>query len=404
MPQETVTLEGHIIDSLVLSKVLDLIIAHEGHYEIEEMRMGRTVADVSHARIRVSAPSRAKLEVILGEIKKHGAVVEGEDAALAPARKDGVFPEDFYSTTNLPTFIRLDGRWVAVQSIEMDCGIVVEKTKRTARAHCLPLHRIRRGDLLVVGHEGVKVTPRERKPPGEIFSFMGAGTSGERPKAFIIQALARDIREVKAKGKKVLFVGGPAIVHTGAVRHLEEIIRGGWIDILFAGNALATHDIEFALYGTSLGVYVEKGIPAREGHRNHLRAINTIRRLGSIRQAVRAGVLKSGVMHACVQNRVDFVLAGSIRDDGPLPEVITDVTVAQDEMRERIPQVELAIMVATTLHSVATGNLLPAAVRTVCVDSDPDTVTKLVDRGSHQTYGLVTDCEFFLKTLAEALR
>jgi lysine-ketoglutarate reductase/saccharopine dehydrogenase-like protein (TIGR00300 family) len=265
------------------------------------------------------------------------------------------------------------------------------------------MHQIRVGDRVVVGDTGVIVAPMERDDPSDAFFFMGSDVSTERPKELVVAAVAAAIRKAHAESKRVLFVGGPAILHTGAGRHLEMIIRCGWIDVLFAGNALATHDIERALYGTSLGVDTSTGCAIAHGHEHHLRAINTIRMAGGIRQAVNAGIINSGIMHAAIVRDIEVVLAGSIRDDGPLPDVITDAVVAQDAMRKGVRDVAVAIMVATTLHSVATGNLLPAHVRTVCVDSDPDTVIKLMDRGTHQAFGLVTDCEYFLKELAAQL-
>ena len=402
MPAETVYLDGHIVDSLTLSKVLDLILTHGGAYEIVRFDIGTTQTDPSHAEIVVRADTDAALESILHIIGQHGATRPTQDAQLEPAPADGVFPGGFYSTTNLDSFVRSDGRWVPVENIEMDCGIVVEKDGG-AHARCLPLHRIRKGDAVVVGDTGVRVSPMPRREPGSAFSFMGSEVSTERPKELVVAAVAQSMQDARRTGKKVLFVGGPAIVHTGAAPNLEAIVNAGWIDVLFAGNALATHDIERAIYGTSLGVDLKTGFAETHGHEHHLRAINTIRAAGGIRQAVEMGILKQGIMHACVTRGVDFMLAGSIRDDGPLPEVITDSVEAQDAMRELVRGVGVAIMVATTLHSVATGNLLPASVQTICVDSDADTVIKLNDRGTHQAFGLVTDCEFFIKELASRL-
>lgn len=402
MVAETVHLEGHIVDSLTLSKVLDLILSHGGSYQITDFRMGSTRSDPSRAEIVVSADDHAVLESILHQIGQHGAARPAGEIAWEPAPVDGVFPQGFYSTTNLETSVRWQDRWVHVDRTEMDCGIrLIEE--EPLQAVCVPVHRVKQGDKIVIGDRGVKVTPLPRRDPGSTFSFMGSDVSTERPKELVVAAVAQGIREARRSGHKVLIVGGPAIVHTGAGRHLEAIINAGWIDLLFAGNALATHDIEKALFGTSLGVELATGVAAAHGHEHHLRAINTIRSIGSIRKAVDTGILNSGVMHACITHNVDFVLAGSIRDDGPLPDVITDAVVAQDAMRERVQGVGIAIMVATTLHSVATGNLLPASVNTICVDSDADTVIKLMDRGSHQAYGLVTDCEFFLKELAAQL-
>jgi lysine-ketoglutarate reductase/saccharopine dehydrogenase-like protein (TIGR00300 family) len=403
MIAETVQLSGHIIDSLTLSKVLDLILLHGGTYEITRFQIGSTRTDTSSAEIVVRAEDATTLDTILHEIGQHGATRPAEEVQWAKAPADGVFPEQFYSTTNLESFVRLEGRWVPVQDIEMDCGILLHQTADGTVAQCVPLHRVRKDDQIVTGDRGIKVNPLPRKDPTSPFSFMGSEVSSERPKELIVAAVAQGMQDSRAAGKKVLVVGGPAIIHTGAGRHLEAIIQAGWVDVLFAGNALATHDIERALYGTSLGVELDTGVPASHGHEHHLRAINTIRAVGSIRAAVEQGILRSGIMHACVTRGVDFLLAGSIRDDGPLPDVITDSVRAQDAMREHVRGVGTAIMVASTLHSVATGNLLPASVLTICVDSDADTVIKLMDRGSAQAYGLVTDCEFFLKELAARL-
>lgn len=403
MVTETVHLDGHIIDSLTLSKVLDIILLMGGTYEITEFRIGTTRTSPSHAKIAVFAETTAQLEQILHEIGQHGATRPTQEVELVPAPADGVFPEGFYSTTNLETSIRVEKSWIPVENIEMDCGIVVYETEHGLRASCVPLHRVKKGQMIVVGDRGVRVSPVPRREPGDIFSFMGSDISTERPKERVVAALCQAMQEARKTGKKILFVGGPAIIHTGAGPQLEAIIAAGWIDVLFAGNALATHDIENALFGTSLGVDLRTGNATSKGHEHHLRAINAIRAVGGIRQAVETGLLKSGIMYACVKHNVDFVLAGSIRDDGPLPDVITDVVEAQDAMRDRVRNVGIAIMVATTLHSVATGNLLPASVTTICVDSDADTVIKLMDRGTHQAYGLVTDCEFFLKELAAQL-
>ncbi len=403
MPSETIHLDGHIIDSLTLSKVLDLILRDGGQYRIERCDIGATRTDISHAVITVSAPDAPTLERLLHAAQQHGATRASAEARTEPAPADGVFPEGFYATTNLETAVRYAGRWLPVENIEMDCGLVIEGQGEAQRARCVPLHRVKKGDTVVVGDTGVRVTPPERRDPTDSFGFMGGEVSTERPKELVVAAVAQAMRDAHAAGQKVLFVGGPAILHTGAGHYLEAILRAGWIDVLFAGNALAAHDIERSLFGTSLGVELNTGATIMHGHEHHLRAINRIRAAGGIRQAVAQGILKSGIMHACVTRPVDFVLAGSIRDDGPLPDVITDSMQSQDAMRERVRGVSVALMVATTLHSVATGNLLPASVRTVCVDSDADTVIKLLDRGTLQAFGLVTDCEFFLKELAARL-
>jgi lysine-ketoglutarate reductase/saccharopine dehydrogenase-like protein (TIGR00300 family) len=403
MLTETVHLDGHIIDSGTLSKVLDLILLHGADYEITTFQIGTTREAPSHAEIVVRAGSGAVLHQVLQEIGQHGANPVAHDAEWVLAPADGVFPSDFYSTTNLESYVRHQGQWLPVEQIEMDCGVTLVDGPDGLHAVTMPVHRIRKGDRVLVHEAAVKVVVAPRKDPVSVFGFMSSEVSAERPKELTVAAVAEGMIENKRQGRKILFVGGPAIIHTGAGRYLEALIANGWIDVLFAGNALATHDIEAALLGTSLGVKLATGVPMATGHNHHLRAINAIRAAGGIRAAVDQGVLTSGVMHACVTHGVDFVLAGSIRDDGPLPDVISNVVTAQDEMRKRIPGIGLAIMVATTLHSVATGNLLPAAVRIICVDNNTDTITKLMDRGTRQAFGLVTDCQFFLKELAGRL-
>jgi lysine-ketoglutarate reductase/saccharopine dehydrogenase-like protein (TIGR00300 family) len=395
---EVVELRGHIIDSLTLPKVLDEILALKGSFEIEEMSVGSRREDTSYARIRVEAPESRTLASILSTIKVQGAeLVDEKDVQLTAADTDGVFPDGFYVTTNLPTFVRLDGRWVGVERPRMDCAIVV---RNGARAETIRFGQVRKGDQIVVGDSGVKVQPLDRPIEGRgVFEFMASSVSAEKPKAALIATIAEAIKSTKRDGGKVLLVAGPALVHTGAAPHVVRLIDGGYIDLLFAGNALAAHDIESALMGTSLGVNIEEGTPSKEGHENHIRAINAVRRVGGIKQAVDQGLVNSGIMFACVKNGVDYVLAGSIRDDGPIPDVITDVIKAQEAMAERVGDVGLALMVATGLHSIAVGNMLPASTRTVVVDIEASLVTKLADRGTHQAVGLVSDVEPFFNEL-----
>jgi lysine-ketoglutarate reductase/saccharopine dehydrogenase-like protein (TIGR00300 family) len=321
------------------------------------------------------------------------------DATTIEADVDGVFPEGFYATTNFETDVRVDGAWVRVEGIEMDVGVRVEGASATA----LPMHRVRKGDRIIVGESGIRVNEPPREPDGERFRFMASSVSSERLKARLISDVARAMKAARKDKKRILFVGGPAIVHGGTGRVLEKLVRDGWIDVLFAGNALAAHDIEAAMFGTSLGIDLEGGAGVPHGHQHHLRAINRVRRAGSIAEAVRQGLVGRGVMHACITKPIPFVLAGSIRDDGPLPDVITDVVAAVDAMRAQTHDVGVAIIVATTLHGVATGNLLRADVATFCVDASAETVIKLIDRGTHQAVGIVTDCAYFLSELERAL-
>lgn len=403
MASEIVRVSGHIIDSLILPKVLDEIMDSNGTFEILDIAIGKRKTDTSTARLRIDAASQPHLDQILKRLSRLGAApLAVKDVRLVRAPKPGVFPAAFYSTTNLPTEIRFGGRWRKVRGIEMDCGIVVRPT--SGEAQCTPIARVRKGKRVVCGSEGVRVTPLERARTPEVFQFMGSAVSSEKPKAQLIQRLAREMRALKRAGKKILVVAGPAVVHTGSGPYLERLIRHGLVDALFAGNGLATHDIESALYGTSLGVRLDRGTAAKDGHDHHMRAINTIRSLGGIRAAVRRRVLTRGIMHACVRRRVPFVLSGSIRDDGPLPEVITDTLKAQEAMRRHVKGVGMALMIASTLHAIATGNLLPATVKTVCVDINPSVVTKLSDRGTFQGIGIVSDAESFLRELTRALR
>jgi len=397
-PVERVELAGHIIDSLLLPKVLDFITAAGGHFRIEKISIGHDRSDPSYALIEVRAPTAERLQQILADIADHGATpLHTQDARLVAADIGGAFPEGFYSTTNQRTEVRLGGRWMEVQDQEMDCGVLIDAAASTAR--CRAMTDVKIGEQYVVGHAGVRVLPNEREMQPQGFEFMNSPVSTEKPKGVAIRQVATELLRAKQEGGKALLVGGPAIVHTGSVEHVSTLIRRGYIHRLFAGNALATHDIEHALFGTSLGVRLDSGDILEAGHEHHLRAINRIRRVGGIRRAVEKGELKSGIMYECVKNNVDFLLAGSIRDDGPLPEVITDVLVAQAQMRERIRDVTFCLMVATTLHSIAVGNLLPAWVKVVCVDINPSTVIKLADRGSFQTVGLVTDVEPFFRAL-----
>lgn len=400
---EYVEMSGHIIDSLLLPKVLDAILTRGATYEIQEFRIGKQQNDPSYVRLEVRANTPEVLEKVLAEIHQHGAVpVDAADCKAVPVDVPGAFPEGFYCTTNFRTQVRLHGEWVEVEDQEMDCGIAIDPEGGAAR--CVAMAAVKPGDRIVTGRGGIRVFPIDSaEKKHELFEFMTSAVSSEKPKAVSVREIAGAMRRTRAAGEKILAVLGPAVVHTGGSELVAKMVRDGFLNVLFAGNALATHDIEQAFYGTSLGVSLEKGLPTDEGHEHHLRTINTIRRFGGIKKAVDAGRLRSGIMYECVKHEVPFVLAGSIRDDGPLPEVVTDVLQAQDAMRRLIPGVGFCLMVATTLHSVAVGNLLPAWVKVACVDISPATVTKLMDRGSTQTVGIVSDAEPFLRSLVAEL-
>ncbi len=398
---EDVQITGHIVDSLMLPRVLDQIINAGGSFKLKNIVIGQTNQDESQAIIEVQATSDTKLKEILSQISGQGAVpVALEDIHTETAERDGVFPEGFYATTNQRTQIRIDGDWVDVEGQEMDCGILLDG----AQPRCIPMTDVRKGMSILVSHAGVRVFPQQRERSSHSFEFMNSSVSTEKPKGVAVHEIARQLFECRKSGARTAIVGGPAIVHTGSAKYLSWLIQNGYLSLLLAGNALAAHDIERSMYGTSLGVDLQRGNPVEAGHEHHLRAINRIRRAGGIPQAVADGTLQSGVMYDCVKHKVPFLLAGSIRDDGPLPDVVTDVLEAQSKMRHLVEDLQFCLMIATTLHSVAVGNLLPAWVKVVCVDINPSTVIKLNDRGSFQTVGLVTDVEPFMRTLIDELQ
>jgi lysine-ketoglutarate reductase/saccharopine dehydrogenase-like protein (TIGR00300 family) len=400
MEIETVELSGHIIDSLLLAKVLDLIIEAGADYRMAEVDIGRTNADASSVQLEITTVDKPTLDRLLENLQVHGVNrVQLVAARLVACEHDGVLPAGFYATTNLPTQVMTEQGLLTVENPEMDCALVV----RDGTARTVPMHRVHAGDLVAVGLDGIAVTTPSRPRGTNPFEFMASEVSSEKPQALLVARVAERLRAARAAGGKVLVVTGPAVIHTGAGPDLARLVRHGWVDVLFAGNGFATHDIESNVLGTSLGVSVNEGTPTEHGHANHLRAINEVRRAGSIAAAVASGWLSGGVMYECDRAGVPFVLAGSLRDDGPLPDVITDVVRAADEMRELIGGVTVALMFASTLHAIATGNILPAWVETYCVDINQAVVTKLADRGSHQALGIVTDVGLFVRELAEAL-
>jgi len=395
-------LEGHIIDSMMLPQLMDLVMDLGGAFDIQELRVGHRKTDTSLCRIEVTACDAATLDDIVRRARELGAHTATEEPVRTePVAAPGVYPEGFYSTSNLPTSVMLEGGWVPVERQEMDCAIAIDRA--AARAWCIPFYEAVPGLEVVVGHQGVRVTPLERSRQMEIFSFMASEVSAEKPKKLLIGKIADEMRTIRAESGRILVVAGPAVVHTGAGRYLSRLIELGYVQVLFAGNALAVHDVEAALFGTALGVNLESGLPIEHGHEHHMRAINRVRAAGSLRAMVETGQLTGGVMRSAIVHGVEIVLAGSVRDDGPLPDVITEMGEAQRRMREAVPGVRLALMLSTMLHSIATGNMLPANVRTVCVDINPAVVTKLADRGSWQSIGLVTDVESFLRELAQVI-
>lgn len=397
-----VEVRGHLIDSMILTRIFDVIMDLGGEFEVLEMHVGKKKKEPSYAKLQIQGKSQVHLDKILEQVYREGATATvGKNVELKAATKDMVMPIDFYSTTNNTTQILLSGKWVTVDNMMMDKCIVVKGNK----ASCVPIRDVRKGDMIVVGENGVKIIPPERPREGSnVFAFMGSSSSSERPTQHIAKKVAQDIFKTKKDGGKIILVGGPAIVHTGAADSVAELIRLGFIDGVLAGNALAVHDIEYATLGTSLGMNVHDGSLAVKGHRNHMDTINAVFRAGSISQMVKKGELKRGIMYECVRKGIPFILAGSIRDDGPLPDVLTDTAVAQKEYKKILKDAKMVIMVSTMLHSIATGNMLPAHVKVIVVDINQPTVTKLMDRGTWQALGIVTDVGAFLPLVSQEIR
>ncbi|WP_165251892.1 TIGR00300 family protein [Adlercreutzia sp. ZJ304] len=399
---EDIEAEGHLIDSNILSRMMSGIVELDGEYEVLSFQIGRGNENPSTMTMRVFGRDGSHLTEMLRMLHGLGVVpAHPGNVSVESAPADGVFPEGFYSTTNLETQVRIGGAWYPVWGTEMDLGICVDTEAH--RAWGVPISQVRKGDAIAVGQVGIRVMSQERLREKEEFEFMNSTASSEKPKGQIIRQAAALLREVRESNQAIIAVVGPAVVHTGAAEHLKRLVRAGYINVLFGGNAVATHDIESALYGTSLGIDMATGVSVPGGHEHHLRAINRIRACGGIRQAVEQGVLTDGLMHSLVETNTPYILAGSIRDDGPLPDVITDTMKAQEAMRPWCQKAGACLMMSTMLHSIATGNLLPASVTTVCVDINPAVVTKLSDRGSFQTIGIITDVGLFLKLLADEL-
>jgi lysine-ketoglutarate reductase/saccharopine dehydrogenase-like protein (TIGR00300 family) len=401
-----VELKGHIIDSGMMQAAFSIVMDMGGEFDVEEFDVGRQKDETSYARLRVSAEDEPTLRSIVHELHQNGAnPANPRDAELTAAPADQVVPEGFYSTTNHPTQIRHEGEWLEVANMEMDCAVVVEPTGTGGfRAYTKVLNAVDEGDLIVTGESGIRVKPPERPRDNEgAFGFMRGGVSSERPSETTIRQVAEAIEETKAEGGNVLVVAGPALIHTGAREDLARLVREGYVDGLSAGNGFAVHDLERDLFGTSLGVNTETADHARKGHKHHIYTISEIIRCGGIPAAVEQGLVNSGVMYQCIEEGVPYVLAGSIRDDGPLPDTITDAVEAQNAIREQAHDADMVLMLSTLLHSVAVGNCLPSTTRVVCVDINPATVTQLLDRGSAQAVGMVTDIGTFVPTLADQL-
>ena len=398
---EVVTAEGHLIDSQLLNVIFDKVIEQGGSFEVQQFDIGRTNDDVSRLKMKVTTSTQGSLQRLLEDLLPLGCQPGPErDAVMRPALADGCVPSDFYSTTNHRTLVRYQGDWIEAGQQRMDAVIVVTD----GAAECRKLRDIRSGEPVVCGADGIRIVPEFRQRDRLGFAFMTNEISSERRVEVAVARVAAMLDEVRRATGRIVFVAGPLIVHTGGGGYFSEIIRLGYVDALLAGNALAVHDIEQSLFGTSLGVDLESGLTVEGGHRNHMRAINTINTAGGIERAVAEGLLTSGIMYECVRHGVDYVLAGSIRDDGPLRDTLMDLVAAQDRYAELLTDVSMVVMLSSMLHSIGVGNMLPSWVRVVCVDINPAVVTKLADRGSAQTAGIVTDVGLFLEQLVRQLR
>jgi lysine-ketoglutarate reductase/saccharopine dehydrogenase-like protein (TIGR00300 family) len=398
--QEVVEAEGHLIDSHIMENIFDKVVEYSGRFEVEQFRIGRTNSEPSYLRLKVEAPDEQAMERLLQELLGLGcAAADTGDAALREVERDQCAPEDFYSTTNHRTFVRHGQKWIEAENQRMDAMVLV----REGRAVCRRLRDLRQGDRIVVGLRGIRVIPEPKERDRLAFAFMANGISSERQVETAVRQTAALVRHAIEQKQKVVVVAGPVVVHTGGVAGLAALIRNGCVQAVLSGNALGVHDIEAALFGTSLGVRLADGRQEEHGHRNHMRAINAIYRAGSVRQAVESGRLRSGILYECVRAGVPFVLAGSLRDDGPLPETITDMNAAQDAYAAELRGAGLVLCLGTMLHSIATGNMLPSWVKIVCVDINPAVATKVSDRGTGQAVGVVADVGLFLDLLAKAL-
>ncbi len=404
MEQEVVEAEGHLIDSHLMEQIFDTVVEYNSRFEVEQFRIGRTNGDNSYLRLKVEADNEGEMQLLLTRLLELGcAPTDPGDAVLATVEKDCCAPEDFYSTTNHKTLVRYKKHWIEVENQRMDAMVVLEGPAEAKRAACRRLRDLKAGDQVIVGMRGIRVMPESKERDRLSFAFMSNGVSSERQVESAVRQVAGLIRAAREAGQKIIIVAGPVVIHTGGSPAMAKLIHGGWVQAMLAGNALGVHDIEAALLGTSLGVRQSDGRQEEHGHRNHMRAINAIYHAGSIAKAVETGKLKSGVMYECVKAGIPFVLAGSLRDDGPLPDTITDMNQAQDAYAEQIKGAGVVLCLGSMLHSIATGNMLPSWVKLVCVDINPAVATKVSDRGTGQAVGVVTDVGLFLDLLAKNL-
>jgi lysine-ketoglutarate reductase/saccharopine dehydrogenase-like protein (TIGR00300 family) len=397
---EIVEAEGHLIDSHIMERIFDTVVEFDGRFEVEQFHIGKTNSDPSRLRLKIETGSRQDMDQLLSQLLGLGcSPTDHGDCITKTVERHRCAPEDFYSTTNQRTFVRQGQHWIEVENQRMDALIVIQD----GHAYCRRLRDIQAGDNVVTGMRGIRVVPESKERDRHGFSFMSNEISSERQVETAVRQTAEICRQARAEGRKIVAVAGPVVVHTGGVAPLSALIRHGWVNAILAGNALAVHDIEAALLGTSLGVRQSDGRLEDHGHRNHMRAINAIYHAGSIPNAVAQGRLKSGVMYECVKANVPIVLAGSLRDDGPLPDVITDMNAAQDAYAAHTKDAGVVLCLSSMLHAIATGNMLPAWVKIVCVDINPAVATKVSDRGSGQAVSVVTDVGLFLDLLSKAL-
>jgi len=403
-----INMEGHLLDAGILNRSLDLVVDNGGSFKVQNFQLGLERQSISCAEVRISAPDHEIMEKIMGQLIEVGAIVpddDGLDVITETCDLDGVAPEEFYVSNIYPTEVRVNEQWIRVQKQRMDGAIVISTNNNNIAAECRILRDLSQGEKVVVGVDGIRTIRKtaNRDKVKEEFGFMGAGVSSERRVEIVVEQIAWELRQIRDRGGKVVVTAGPVVIHTGGGKHLSNLVQNGYVQGLLGGNAIAVHDIEQSLMGTSLGVDMQKGTPVRGGHRHHLKVINKVRRYGSIAKAVEAGLITKGIMYQCVKNNVPFVLAGSIRDDGPLPDTQMNLIKAQSEYAQLIEGADMILMLSTMLHSIGVGNMTPAGVKMVCVDINPAVVTKLSDRGSVESVGVVTDVGLFLSLLVNQL-
>ena len=402
MVEEFIDIRGRLLELPTLANIVKCITVRGADFEVEDFSIAKAMDEPSWIRLRVRAPNAAELTNCLEEITRLGAeVVDAEDAQLERVETDGLLPQDTYALTGLPTDVRVNGKWVSVTDPVPNAAARVEKGRHQVRA--VPFETAKKGDRVVVGGGGVRVSPPAPDRNSDLFPLVGTTVSASSARGPVIVKVAREIERTKGRGARVALAGGAAVVHSGASAYLEQLISHGYIDVLVASNGMAVYDVERALFGTSRGVYVAENIPAVHGAQNTVHAVNTIRKAGGLQEAVDSGVLTGGILHACITSDVSYTIVGSARDEAPLPDTVTDTVRARQALREGLRGVGLALMIASAVLAKAVLLTVPGPVPKVCVDLSDYDVNKIVHRGAPTVFGMVESAESFLRELARSL-